>query len=227
MMLAYDSPTEGPELVVFNTFIPQDDPSNSRRFSIPSGPYDLDARICIDHNRHLGTPGVDEHLVVDPAQAIFVMEFLNSRDLPVLVVARTQALIDHACSPRADSHVPWDEWGKGAVFMEVPEHRNRISTFVHGTKVMVQEPTDFRPRHPSSYRIYIFDFSRRGRSSLKLLNEEGGRTERVASFEDAPGFEVEASEGMSLWDSLESLGDGSLFYLASRFYRSIGTKVVG
>jgi hypothetical protein len=226
MMLTYDNPTEGPELVVFNTLIPQDDPSNSRRFSLPLGPYDQYARIYIDHNRHLGTPGVDEPLVADPAQAIFVMEFLNSRNLFVLVVARTQALIDHACSPRADSHVPWDEWGKGAVFMEVPEHRNPISTFVHGTKVMVREPTDFRPGHPS-YRIYTFDFSLRGRSSLKLVNEEGGRTERVASFEDALGFEVEASEGMSLWDSLESLGDGNLFYLASRFYRSIGTKVVG
>jgi hypothetical protein len=224
MVLTYDNPMEVPELVVFNTFFPQDDPSNSRRFSIPSEPHDWDVCIHVDCDRHLGTPNMDDPLIADPAQAILVVELAGSRDPSVLVVVRTQALIEYACSPHADFDVPWDVWGKGAVVMEIPNHGNSISTFVHGTKVVMQVSADVQP---GSERIHTFDFSRWGCGSLRRLNEGGGGTEREALFKDGRSFEFEGSEGTSPWASLESLGDGSLFYPVSRFYRSTGSKVVG
>jgi hypothetical protein len=227
MVLTHDNPTEDAELVVFNTLIPQDDPSNSRRFSVPSGSYDWGARIHLDCDRHLGTPDMDEPLVADPAQAIFVVELLSSRYFSILAVVRTQALIEYARSPHADSHVPWDEWGEGAMVLEVPGHCDDTSTFVHGTKIVVQTSTAARPGYPPSYRVHTFDFSRRERSSPQLLNEEGGGTERGALFKDGRSFKVEGSEGMSPWASLQSLGDGSLFYLVSYLYRSIGSKITG
>jgi hypothetical protein len=227
MVLTCDIPTGDLELVTFNTLIPQDDPSNSRRFNLPSWHTHWGAPILVDCDRPLGTPDIDGPLVADPAQAILVMEFPASQDPSVLVIVRTQALIGYACSPRAGFDVPWGDWGKGAVVMEVPRHCDYISTSVHGTKVVVQTYTGVRLGHYPSYRIHTFDFSRRGSSSLQLLNEVGGGTEREALFDNGLGFQLEGSEGMSSWASLESLGGGSLFYLVSCFYRSIGSKVVG
>ena len=227
LVLTYDHLTEDPELVVFNTLIPQDHPNNARRFIVLPGPDDRGARILVDCDRPLGILDMDEPLVADPAQAIFVMEFASSQGPSFLVVVRTQALIEHVCSPRTDFNVPWDVWGKGAVVMELPTHCHYVSTFVHGTKAMVQTVTGFRVGHHSTYGIHTFDFSRRGCSSLQLLNEEGGGTEREALlFKDGWNFEFNGIKGMSPWDTLESLGDGSLFYLVSCFYRSIRSKVV-
>jgi hypothetical protein len=207
------------ELIVFNTLVPQDHPSNSRRFSVPSGHNDWGARIHVDRNRHLGTPDMDKPLVVDPAQAIFVVELQGGQGTSVLVAVRTQVLIEYTCSPRADFGVPWDDWRKGAVVMEIPRHCNYRSTSVRGTKVVVQTFTGVQLGQPPSYRIHTFDFSRRGCSSLRFLNEEGGGTEREALFGDGRSFELEGSEGMRPQAILESLDDGSLLYPVSCFYR--------
>jgi hypothetical protein len=163
---------------------------------------------------------MDEPLIADPAQAIFVVELEGAQGTSVLVAVRTQALIEYACSPRADLSVPLDDWGKGAVVMEIPEHCDYLSTFVHGTKVVVQT---FRLGQPPSYHIHTFDFSRRGCSSLRFLNEEGGVTEGEALFEDGRCFEFKGSTGMGPRVFLESLGDGSLLYPVSCFYRPIGS----
>jgi hypothetical protein len=219
----YNRLTEDPELVVFDTLIPQGHPSNTQRYRFPSWLHGRDACIHVDYDMHLGTPSMDDPLVADPAQAILVVELVGNPDPSVFVILRTKALIECACSPRADFNVPWDVWGKGAVVMEIPNHGSSISTFVYGTKVVMQVSTDVQPR---SNRIHTFDFSRRGCSSLQLLREEGGRTERKALLKDGWSFEFEGSGGMSSWNILEPLGDGSLFYLVSCFYRPIESEAV-
>ena len=219
MAFTYNRLTGEPDLVVFNTLIPQDHPSNTRWFRLPSWLHGWDAFKHVDSNMHLGTPSMDDPFVADPAQAILVVELVGGSDPSVFVVLQTQALIECACSPRADFNVPWDDWGKGAVIMEILSYGNIIPTFVHGTKVVMQVSTDVQPRSNS---IHTFDFSRRGCSSLQLLREEGGRTERKALLKDGWSFEFEGSGGMSSWNILEPLGDGSLFYSVSCFYRSIG-----
>ena len=170
---------------------------------------------------------MDEPLIADPAQVIFVVELAGAQGTTVLVAVQTQALIEYACAPRTDFGVPLDDWGKGAVVMEIPRRCNYLSTSVHGTKVVVQTLTGVQLGQPPSYRIHTFDFSWRGCSSLRLLNEEGGGTGREARFEDGRSFEFKGSEGMRSRATLESLGDGSLLYPVSCFYRSIGRKVVG
>ena len=159
---------------------------------------------------------MDEPLIADPAQAILVVELESGQGTRVLVVVRTQTLIEYACSPRTDFGVPLDDWGKGVVVMEIPEPCDYLSTFVHGTKVVVQT---FRPGQPPSYHIHTFDFSRRGCSSLRFLNEEGGVTEREVLFRDGRSFEFKGSTGMGPRVILESLDDGSLLYPVSCFYR--------
>lgn len=216
LVLTYDNPTGDPELVVFNTLVPQDHPSNSRRFGVPdpSGSHDWTACIYVDRDRSLGAPNIDDPFVADPAQAILVMKLINDLDLHVLVVVRTQALIQLACSPHAGSHVPWDEWGEGAVFVGPQKYNGDTSIFIHGTKMMVTHAYRRILQGPPSFCVHTFDFNRRERDSLTLSNEDCGVTEST-SFPGGKCFSVKASEGMDPWSSLDSLGDGSLFYLVS------------
>ena len=65
---------DGPELLVFDTLVPQDHPRNLRRFGLPlqnqSG-----RQVCIYlyHDRSSGTVNRDGPLITDPTQAIFVI----------------------------------------------------------------------------------------------------------------------------------------------------------
>jgi hypothetical protein len=222
MIWTYDSdnPTDDSEFFVFNTLVPQDEPSNLRRFGIPSW-----FRIHVDRDGDLGTPDMEEPLVADPVQAILVVELARIQGPLVLVVVRTQVLIEHACSPRGDPHVPWDEWVKDAAVMEVPNCCSDECIFVHGTKLVVMQRSIDR-ESPTSFLVDTFDFSKRGCSSLQHLNKEGGGTQRVALFKEGRSFKIEG-KGVGPWTVLESLGDGSLFNLVSRFYYSIGGKIAG
>jgi len=107
------------ELAVFNTLIPQDDPGNLRVFGLPQEFHDRPVRIFVDHDRDLGTPNRDEALIVDPAQAVLVMDIGECGEHRILLVVRTQ-VFDQPYSVRADSYVHWDEWMEYAVVMEVP-----------------------------------------------------------------------------------------------------------
>jgi len=167
---------------------------------------------------------MDDPFIADPAQAVLVVRLVSSQHPNTLVVVRTEALIELACSPRADSHVPWDEWGEGAAFITIPKHYDDTSIFIHGTKVMVMHTFISIFQGPPCFCVHTIDLSRRGRFSLPPLNEEAGGTE---IFRDGWSFGIQASEGIDPWSHLKLLGDGSLFYMVGPLYRSVGSKVAG
>jgi hypothetical protein len=208
------------ELAVFNTLFPQDHPGNVQRLGLPPDAHNRGAYIYVDHARQLGTPNKDDTLIADPAQAVFVVGLGECCTPQLLLVIRTQTLIEQVCSVRADSRVPWDQWERDAVVVEAPMYREESSIFIHGAQVMVVRPISpnlLSARHWS--HIYTFNFGRHG-----SLQHRGG-TEIL--FGDGVNSRLPWGDGINLSDELRSLSDGSLFHLVSRLSQSAGSEVIG
>ena len=205
---------DGPELLVSDTLVPQDHPRNLRRFGLP--PQKQSKRqVCIylDHDRSLGTVNRDGPLITDPTQAIFVICLLT--DPVVLLVLWIQHLIEPTCSMRTDVQIPWDEWGRGSVAMEIPEDGmdSVHLVTVHGTRVLVMCGCCYIDQ---GLNIHIFDFSRRGSASLSLSDESDGGTERRALFKDGRSCKFELGDPDAYWPP-QSLGDSVVTYVVSLF----------
>lgn len=190
------------ELFVFNTLVPQGHPENLRRFKLP--PKHLNWYINT-HLNHCGSP--DEPLNVDPAQAIFLMDFSPNVGEPRTVsVLQLQSLINLTCSTRTDDRVPWDEWGSSAITMELP-HDGFIT--VHGSRMLV------RMRSVGGYRMQVFNFFPRGDGPIKGSDgSDGGiavAVGRSCKFEGYDSMECRWS-----W-SLQAIGDSIVSFSVSLF----------
>ena len=207
IMLTYrNNPLVVPELLVFNTFVPQDGPGNLRRFGLPPRYRDWSARVHLDHDRSLGTVNRDGPLIADPTQAIFVMNLSsNPPDPTVLPVLRIRPLIELTCSMRADVQIPWDEWGRGSVALEIPKIQacHIYLTTVHGARLLVLYGTARGDIHRS---LHLFDFSRRGSAVLPPSDESDDGSERKAFFEHGWSCAFNRDDWVSPW-GLQSIGD--------------------
>ena len=199
------------ELTMFNTLVPQDHPGYMRRLAFPF--HHKHADMHLDHDRDLGTPNDDEGLLPDPAQAVLVIDLWSDREPRVLIVVRTQVLVEQVYSMRADSPVPWDEWGRDAVVIEVQNDGDHtMFTFVHGAQVTIGRA--FSPLALGAYDVRTFDFSQRGRYSLPF--QGGPDAERRVLFEDGVNVKFEPDDGIGPWGGLKPLSDGSLVHLVSQ-----------
>jgi len=195
------------ELVLFNTLLPQDDQGNLRRFDIPLRYRGRFSSVITDRD---GSPGTqDGSLITDPAQAILVVDLCDG-DEPhhFSLVFRTQALVARACSMSLDTCIPWDEWKRDAVIMEVPAHDSHI--FIHGVHVIVVKK---RAQNADNLQLRTFDFSWRG---CRALWGKGGRARRrrMDLYEGGRDFILEGTENVSEW-GLNSLGNGAFYSLVS------------
>ena len=220
----YDNVFPGaPELAIFNTLVPQGHPGNLRRFKLPPVTVGRTVHVHLDRDRSLGTVNRDGHLIVDPSQAILILKISQTvQERQIFFVLRTQSLIERACSMRADTQIPWDEWGRGAVVMEIPTGSGAL-TIVHGTHVLV---IDEIHGPGANYRVCRFDFGRWGSATLPFLDENDGGAGRRAVFEDGRSCEFEGGDGMSLYD-LQPLGDTIPLSVVSLLSCSIGGGIAG
>ena len=199
-------------LIVFNTLIPQGYPGYLQQLEFPTDLHIRLDHIYGDHHQHLEIQNKDKILIADPAQAVLAMEFRRPQAPPVMLVMRMQALIERMCSVRTDPHVPWSEWGRDAVMIEVQIDTGYMpSTFVHGAQVMVVQSLDLDDYQ--YHKVRTFDFSKR---STLPLRGEAGVIGRRALFEDGLSSSFQSGGGLYLnVVDLFSLSDGSLFYLVS------------
>lgn len=217
--MAYeDELPDAPELVVFDTLVPREHPGNLRRFRLPPKYSGRGARVDLDLDRSLGTVNRDGHLIVDPTQAVFIINLAAPivLGLQILLILRIQPMIEHARSMRADTHIPWDEWGSGAVAMEISIESGRFDTIIHGTRLLMVHDT-YRILAGERYRIHTFDFSRRGSAALPLSDGDG--KERAAVFKDGPSCTLKG-DGVNPW-GLRSLGDSIPYSIVSLFFSSV------
>jgi hypothetical protein len=221
--MVYDNAHEFP---VFDTLLPQDHPRNLRWFRLPWKYRGRGAYLHVDRGGSLRTVDRDGPLIVDPTQAIIIMDFLETSQEPrVYLILRIQPLIEYACSMRADVRIPWNEWGRGAVAMEIPSTVTvNPETVIHGARVLaiVETPHGLRQR----FCIHTFDFSRRGSAALPLSDENDREAERNAAFEDGWRYVLEVADGMSPW-GLQSAGGGVVLYIVSLFPYLIVDRAVG
>jgi len=198
-------------LVVFNTLISQGYPGYFQQLEFPPGFSSRNVRIRLDRDRHLGIQNRHMTLVADPAQAVLVVGLRNTRAPPVLLIIQMQVSIQQVCSVRADLCVPWGEWSRGAVAIEVRARASYVpSTFVHGAQVMVLRDVVVRGRH----EVHTPDFSQR---STLPLQRGAGVAERRVFFEDGAKPKFQSGNPDARKAGFLSLNDGSLFYLASCF----------
>lgn len=202
-----------PELFVFNTLLPQDHPRHLRRFRLPPKHNQRSVHVHLDRDRSLGTVDRDGPLLVDPSQAILIMDLSpTNREPHAFLILRMQDLIEHSCSMRTEVQIPWDEWGKGAVVVEIPIDSTYLSTIVHGARLLAIRNTHHGPEE--HHRIHIFDFSRRASTALPLSDGSDGGMERRVMFKGGRSCLFEGGGGMSMW-GLQSLGDSVMFYKVS------------
>ena len=210
------------ELTVFDTLIPQDRPGNLQRLRLPREFLEWTAKIHVDHDRLLGTPNSGEPLIADPVQEVIVLEFAEGWETPVFLAVRTQALIKRVCSMGADSYVPWDEWGNGAVVMEVSPPGGDPHVFVHGAQVVVWMHSAGGWGISEQCNVQALNLSWRGRNSLPVWNEGDGTGKRALLKDDGCSL-FELGSGLGSLDELRLLSDGSLFYLVSRLSQCAGS----
>jgi len=171
----------------------------------------------------LGALDRDVPFITDPTQAIIAME-LSGPGYHVLLVVRTQVLIEHVCSRRTNAHVPWDEWGRSVVIMGISPTRPRPFIYVHGTHVAVLGTWSW-DNPMKEYFVRTFDLGRRGFCVLSL------RSEMICEdwSEDGKGlvFEVAGGGDVDLWGEVQSLGNGRFLKQVSYFFDSDGNDAAG
>ena len=207
-------------LAVFNTLVAQDHPGYFQQLVFPLELHHMYVDIFVDHDRDLGKPNQDEVLLHDPAQVVLVAHIWAFGEPRILLVVRTQDLVEQVDSVRTDCRVPWDEWGRNVVAIQFPnDDGHELTTFVHGAQVMVV-------CGPGGCDVRTFDFGQRGRGFLPLRGGADG-TGRSILFEDGTHFRFEPGLGFDPLDQLESLSDGSLIHLVSCLAHYVGSEVVG
>jgi len=211
MVSTPDNTGNAPRFSVFNTLVPQNNSRNPRHFLVPSKYRTWFPYMNASHSTPSGTLDRDGPLIIDPTQAVLAVE-LFSREEPwaiFLVVLRTQALIEHACSVSTDTDIPWDEWGSKVMNIEIPADGDNAHVIVQGVHVIVVKhdavPGDGVRK---CLRLRIFDFNRQGYGALR----EGCAAGPTAWYEGGRDVFLEGSEYVTE-DELCSLGDGSFFYL--------------
>jgi len=210
VVVSYHGNLSDTVLVVINTFVPQEHPNNVRRFLCPQKYLGCGPEVYLGHDRSLGAMDGDDRFIADPSQAI-LMTSLSPGDCAFLIL-RTQSLIEHSCSMRADVQIPWDEWGKDAVVMENPRDYSFSDTFIHGARVLViRTPLGAPEGH---HRVYAFDFSRRRSATLPLSDGSEGGTESLAVFEEGQSCVFEMGDGANR-PRLVALGDSVMFHIVS------------
>lgn len=206
-------PGEAPDLLVLDTLVPQGHPGHLRRFNLPQKYCGLSVIMYLDGSRPLGTLNGDSPLIVDPSQAVFLVKLVTPRRDPrAVLILRVQSLIEHVCSTREGVQIPWDVWGKGAMAMEVRNRSNFLPLAIHGSRVLATLPGRERIN-----LTHVFDFSLRGKDTLRFLNGNG---DGEVVLEDGP-WVSEGHDGLNLRGN-RVLGD-SLVTMVCLSYCSRGS----
>ena len=203
-------------LALINTLISQDHPGKFRQLRVPTKYHDWIPFTSIDYDMSLGTLNQDGPFIVDPTQAFIVLQLLCEEAVTrVSIVLRTQALIEHACSMSTETYIPWEEWGRDAIFMEMPTFIP--FTYVQGVHVIEVETRRVLGGNTNTIYMHlrIFDFSMWGCS---MLCDESGEAVRTARYKSGRELSLEESRIVSTL-GFGSLGNGVFYALVGHFCR--------
>ena len=162
-----------PDLVIFDTSIPQKSPDSWRSFSVSvrhprntCGPPPKEFWVHTDSNRAQGGGPCDGPLVVDPAQSVIILVTRFPRGREVFLVVRVAALVGHMSSARTHGRIPWDEWKRDVMAVELPLYARYYKVFVLGFRVLLMASPWRGDSYEEDIPALAYDFSRWGRRAL-------------------------------------------------------------
>jgi len=215
MVFPHGPATNFPGFTLIDTLVSQVHLKNFRLFSTPTRYHNWAASASLDCGMSFGTLDQDGPLIVDPTQAFIVLQFVGGEEpTRVCIVLRTQALIKHACSMGTETCIPWEEWGRNAIVMEMQALNQ--ATYVQGVHVIEVEVRKLPDGNFDTNHLYLraFDFSKWGSGALC---DEGGETVQTARYKDGREFSLERSGNLGRL-GFGLLGDGIFYSLVSRLY---------
>ena len=203
------------DLIVFDTSIPQQSQYSWRRFNIAPmhndryarSPWAWGAWIYTDGDRSRGEGSRGEPLVVDPTQSVVVLVLYHHEcgyitGGEVILVIRAATLVGYMSSTRNELFIPWDDWKRDAMVVEVPHYGiSYVRTFVLGSHVLLVT-YNWRD-NGGRYRVQAYDFSRWGCRTLVRVGD-GEKERMVMPNPEKIWFPRENSNGL---ENMRALGD--------------------
>jgi len=160
---------DDPQLLIFNTLLPQQDSRSWRILGLPSLPA---PQYCTQYEK-VSTEYPE--FSVDPAQRLLVVVPPNRRALTTPM----ELLVRRMHSVCASPYIPWDEWAED--FTEISLHPTAHTLQVFDMKVLVLCGSE---RRRGDWGVQMFDLSKWGQRDIQVrqVNEGvGGVCRRILS----------------------------------------------
>ena len=197
-------------LVMFDTSIPQRSRDSWRQLNIAPTHHHLYARnpwawkvsIHTDSDRSQGEDSCDGPLIIDTTQSVVVIVLIcrGHEDFPggeAVLVIPTAALVGYMSS-RSGQRIPWDDWKRDVMVVEIPRYIFHVRTFVHGTRVLLMTYSSME-----RYCVRAYDFSRWGCRALVRVGS-GEKERMVMPNPEKVWFLSELGNGLQ---DMRALGD--------------------
>ncbi|KAF9649084.1 hypothetical protein BDM02DRAFT_3128625 [Thelephora ganbajun] len=164
-LLALSRRTSGPQLLVLNTLLPQQDPRSWRILQLPPLPR---------HHHYMIFTRYEDPLeecsgfLVDPLQRVFAV--CSQRGLTLAIPV--ELFVQRMCSVRANSYVPWDEWGEDVITVHL--HPDTLLLQLFDTKLLaLRGPTS----SPGNLGVEIYNLGKSGRRDVQVQQVSEGLAE--------------------------------------------------
>ena len=193
------------QLLVFNTALPQQDPRSWRILDLPplsnSGNYSI-------VTQHEEPQDEFPEFSVDPAQRIFVVYSLPKSALVIPV----GLLIQHMYSARTSSCVPWDEWGKDVVTVNLDPDTCLLQLF--HTKILTLRIVPFLPQQ---WGVKVFDLSISGQRDVEAHQVVKGTSKRRQRVLPTPMWFILCPKGDTISRRVTIFGNAVYFFVSALY----------
>ena len=208
-LLTFAAPSKD-DLIVFDTSVPQRSPDSWRQLNIDlpyrylsdrSPSYAWKLSIHTDTDRSRGEGSCDGPFIIDPTRSIVVIARTRHGDFPIgetVLVISAASLFRRMSSTRSSMPIPWNEWKRDVMVVEISRYISHVRTFVHGTRVLLMT---YSPME--RYCVRAYDFSRWGCRGLVRVGN-GEKEKMVMPRPEKVWFLSELGNGLQ---NMRALGD--------------------
>ena len=196
LLVALSDRGSDPQLLVFDTLLPQQGPENWRILQLPRLPRHTFYMVPAQHGN---PPAERPEFLVDPAQRNFVVQSYRG---PALVIP-VELFIRVVHSPRADSCIRWEDWEKH--IMKLDPHPDTVAVQLVDAKALALRTS---PPYPEGWGVEVYDLSKSGQKDVQVQEAGEGQDKGCMKILSTPQW----------FDRLQ-LGTASSTFL-------VGSKVV-
>lgn len=193
------------QLLVFDTRLPQQDLRSWRILELPPHPH---IRRYLTFARYKNSSAECPEFLVDPAQRIFGL----STGKGLVFVVLVELLIRYTHSVRTSSCIPWDEWGRDVIIINLRFYTPSLQIF--DTKVLALH-------HPVAslelWGVDVYDLSRSGRRDIRVQRIGEGAGGSCKKVLPTPRWFIPCPEGDGFRKSMSLLGN-VVYFLVSPLY---------